>query len=379
MPALAPAREKITSQEIPRGYHGTRKTIEQMAALVDKYSKDVRIRRLAIQIVNGVRERDHRGEVEAIFAWVKNNIRFVQDPYGREWVQSPVKTLEFEAGDCDDISVLAGALVRSIGYNTAFKTIKADKRIPQEFSHVYLMVDIDGRWVAADASQKRPLGWEPPRRWGEKMWGYVGGRFGMVKGNRSRLIGGLGMLSAKAIKQAFLGRKRKAVKAPAPQPVKAPAVKPATASAPVYGQTSLAPAPQSAQLFQPVVRAARDRQITPAAKPILDDDTLIAPRRREPDFFNEPKGEPFDPDTYDYYGDYRDQGAGSYRFTPAEMVFATGEQILEYDPLPDIANANYGDYHRDDRRFGGRTRMRVYPKTENAIKDGTPDLDGGVV
>ena len=67
------------------------------------------------------------------------------------------------------------------------------------------------------------------------------------------------------------------------------------------------------------------------------------------------------------------------RFTPAEMVYATGEQILEYDPLPDVANANYGDYHRDDNRFGGRTRNRIYPKTENAIKDGTPDLDGGTV
>jgi hypothetical protein len=162
--------------KIPGGYLGTKATIHQMKNLVDEGKKKYAIITLASNIVANVPERDQLGEVSALLQWVQGNIRFVNDPFGTEMVQAPEYVISRGAADCDCLSTLLNALAASIGYPTAFKTIKADPRMRGEFSHVYSLIFVNGKWMPADPSQQRPLGWEPERQWGSEVWGYSNGR-----------------------------------------------------------------------------------------------------------------------------------------------------------------------------------------------------------
>lgn len=82
------------------------------------------------------------------FAFLKARIAYVPDPPGIEYIASPRRTIVYgEPGDCDDMSVAAGALLRSQGFPVAFRAIAY--RVP-EFTHVYTMVRISGKWIPFD-------------------------------------------------------------------------------------------------------------------------------------------------------------------------------------------------------------------------------------
>jgi len=53
-----------------------------------------------------------------------------------DFLQFPQQTLEYKAGDCDDLSILYSALLESVGVKTAFITIPG---------HIYMAFDIDMR------------------------------------------------------------------------------------------------------------------------------------------------------------------------------------------------------------------------------------------
>src|SRR4030042_1525181 len=79
-------------------------------------SEEVRI--LAEQITQGKSD-----DIEAVYDWVKGNMRYVPDPAYAELFISPVRMAKnyFEgkpmSGDCDDHSLFCAALLGSIGYN----------------------------------------------------------------------------------------------------------------------------------------------------------------------------------------------------------------------------------------------------------------------
>jgi hypothetical protein len=136
--------------------------------------------------------RDYRCQADRILTWVKKNITFVPDPVseagadqrflgmnpstdqvaeGIEMVQAPMRTLERRAGDCDCIGTLIAALAMSLGIPAQYVTIKSDMRRPEEFSHVYPRLLVNGVWLAADPTvPSSVLGWEPPRQWGKTEW-----------------------------------------------------------------------------------------------------------------------------------------------------------------------------------------------------------------
>lgn len=72
------------------------------------------IRRLAIQITAPY--KNDREKLEAVHTWIRNNIAFIQDTAGAETFQTPQKTLELQGGDCDDLAILARAILASIGF-----------------------------------------------------------------------------------------------------------------------------------------------------------------------------------------------------------------------------------------------------------------------
>ena len=164
-------------EEIPTGFAGTRATVQRMHDFAYKGKVDLSLQKVADSIIqkSGCGNRDYECKAKAIYNFVKKYIRFERDPYGVEMVQEPFVTLKRRAGDCDDHATLITALYGSIGFPYAFKTIKADKTRPDEFSHIYAVVHLPKKgWVGADTSvDQASFGWEPQKYSSSKLW-YAG-------------------------------------------------------------------------------------------------------------------------------------------------------------------------------------------------------------
>lgn len=158
---------RVTTSTTVGGLAGTAATIAAMHALVAEGVRDVRVANLAKSVLADLLRRDYRAEAEALLRWVQSNVRYTRDPStveGLERVSHPIAVLQQGGADCDDLAVLYASLAASVGFAYAFRTIGDDETRPDEFRHVYVVVEVPGRgWAAADPSFEEKLGWEPAR------------------------------------------------------------------------------------------------------------------------------------------------------------------------------------------------------------------------
>jgi transglutaminase-like putative cysteine protease len=158
---------KIVRYRIPQGSRGTLVTARLIAALIRDGAKDFYVRQRAIQIFRqrNVRPRDRYGEIRALFDWVQRNVRYTRDIFRVELLHTARRMLELRAGDCDDMTILLGAMLVSTGHPVRLVLAGFRPNRPHAYSHVYPEVLLDGRWVPIDASTSRPMGWQPPAPW----------------------------------------------------------------------------------------------------------------------------------------------------------------------------------------------------------------------
>jgi transglutaminase-like putative cysteine protease len=146
---------------IPDGVPGTRATLRVMAALVKQYRTNPSVLLTAKTIVRDVPgHKNYSGMVEALHGFVQSRIQYVQDPRGTEMVQTPIKTLEFSQGDCDDQATLLAALLEAVGFKARFVAIKMQLAGP--FVHVYSEVCLGTRWIPLETTEKWAAGKGPP-------------------------------------------------------------------------------------------------------------------------------------------------------------------------------------------------------------------------
>ncbi len=159
-PATAP---RIYLGRIPHGYAGTLRTAGHVKRLIREGAKDFYVRQRAIDILlaQGVRPKHYLREIEALFEWVQRNVRYTKDPFRVEVLHSPRRMLELRAGDCDDMTILLGAMLEAIGHPVRLVLTGPDPLKPRLFSHIYLEVNHRGRWIPLDATMPYPLGWAP--------------------------------------------------------------------------------------------------------------------------------------------------------------------------------------------------------------------------
>ena len=156
---------KITVGKLPPGDAGTARTLAIMAQLAREGSMRREVRETAIDVVRGagVRPHDTRGELAALFRFVRGAVRFTGDVAGVETLQAPHYTLAVMAGDCDDRAILLAALARAIGIPASFRVIAANPRRPGTYSHVYVVAKVQGKDVPLDPTyETTPPGWEHP-------------------------------------------------------------------------------------------------------------------------------------------------------------------------------------------------------------------------
>ena len=192
MPNLAPAvagpqfLPAAITMPLSGGDQGTVETIAQMCRLVDEGSRDPEINRAAIAIVQGSRVPQFAFEAErqAIYRWVRRNIRFFRDIDGKETLRSARETMAVRGGDCDDFTILICALLKTIGQRVRIVTISSNPRAPETFSHVFPEVRNErGRWIPVDAARKAPrYGRGPNHYYRRREWDVEDGSFADVAG-----------------------------------------------------------------------------------------------------------------------------------------------------------------------------------------------------
>lgn len=152
---------------MPRGPRGTLTTARLIARLVRDGAKDFYVRQKAIQILREYRvpAKDRFGEVCALFDWVRRNVRYTRDIFQVELLHGARRMLELRAGDCDDMTILLGAMLISIGHPVRLALVGFRPSRPHIYSHIYPEVNVRNIWLALDATMPRPIGWAPPALW----------------------------------------------------------------------------------------------------------------------------------------------------------------------------------------------------------------------
>lgn len=171
------------------GDQGTAQTVELMRQLVDEALADQNFVNLAVRIVKTVPAYQDMSEVQALYRWVKQNIRFTKDPVTKEKLYPPQQLLKIKAGDCDDISMLLGAFLLALGYPARLITISANPSQPTEFSHVYVEGEVppgSGQWVPMDAARvDSEFGVAPPNYFRKRAWSLTDSTYQDLSGSRA--------------------------------------------------------------------------------------------------------------------------------------------------------------------------------------------------
>jgi len=144
----------IRKMKIPGGKAGTLKTLKLMGKLAARYKSAPAIYQLSRDLVRHLPPKDERSEINALYQFVRDRIRYVKDVKHVETLQTPNQTLKIGQGDCDDKSTLLAALALSIGYAVKFVVVGEGGN----FYHVFPEILIYGEWVPADACEPLPLG-----------------------------------------------------------------------------------------------------------------------------------------------------------------------------------------------------------------------------
>lgn len=154
---------KILVGHIAKGWRGTQQTVAHVQALIRAGAKDFYVRQKAIDIVleQCVRPKDYLGEIQALFHWVQHHIRYTKDTVHVEVLHSAKRMLELRAGDCDDMTILLGAMLEAIGHPVRLVLSGQEPLKPDLFTHIYLEVFHRGRWIPLDATMPYPMGWAP--------------------------------------------------------------------------------------------------------------------------------------------------------------------------------------------------------------------------
>jgi transglutaminase-like putative cysteine protease len=112
-------------------------TLRAMAQLAHAGKKDLRIVKLTREIVRGLEPGDYNSEIQAIYYWVCQNIRYVRDIHDVETVIAPIRVLELGGGDCDDMATLLAAMLMCVGNECRFMVVGFENRQP---THVFCQV-----------------------------------------------------------------------------------------------------------------------------------------------------------------------------------------------------------------------------------------------
>lgn len=176
----------------PRGELSLSARVARINKLIKAGSMHPEIRKIAGAVVAQrcahkqggwcVKEKDWKGEADAIFGFIRRNMRYTRDNAFADTFVAPHRTLFDRAtkdsgaiGDCDDYTITMGALLASIGHDVTSRVgaISNPGDPTPDYNHIWLVDTLpQGGAVARrgaggeyplDASVAMPPGWQAPK------------------------------------------------------------------------------------------------------------------------------------------------------------------------------------------------------------------------
>lgn len=160
----------VTETYIGTGDAAIYATVAKMKDTINISSRNQYVREWAKKIVSRVEVNDKRAEAQAIYEFVRDNVRYTKDPLGYEYLQTPPTLLEDirlyqnnqgdrPIGDCDDMTTLSLTLLKSIGFPVAIKIVSFSDS--KKFGHVYGLAKVGYEWICIDCVRPdQDMGWE---------------------------------------------------------------------------------------------------------------------------------------------------------------------------------------------------------------------------
>jgi hypothetical protein len=145
------------SGDYPEG--GVAEVLSRMAELAREGAAQPAVQQVALKATEHLppdssghaNRRDRRAVARAVYEFVLGAVAYRHDDHGVEQLQTPLASVRIGAGDCDDMAVLAAALLKSLGVPTRFRAIATDAAAPHAFTHVYCQYqDGLGKWRSCD-------------------------------------------------------------------------------------------------------------------------------------------------------------------------------------------------------------------------------------
>ncbi|MEM5806978.1 MAG: transglutaminase family protein [Candidatus Aenigmatarchaeota archaeon] len=158
--------DKIEKLPQSMGDDGIRETLLKMRELIYNTDKNRIVKEKARQLIKDISPLDYEKQIEVIFRWVTNNVKYVRDIRGVEELTSPdiiieniEKKQETHSSDCDDIAMLLSALLRAVGFKTRLEAIALHNNIAYDHARVSVLNPKTNKWIALEGTTKdKPIG-----------------------------------------------------------------------------------------------------------------------------------------------------------------------------------------------------------------------------
>lgn len=140
--------------------------IKTLAQLIEEGSESPVVRQHTMELLNrkGIKSYDHKGEIKAIFEWVRDNITYRRHVICRDSFTTAERVLQLGAGDCDNMVVLVNSMLGSVGLPFGMRIISSSH--DKSYHHIYSLAGLPPhnptQWIPLDATEKLAfVGWEP--------------------------------------------------------------------------------------------------------------------------------------------------------------------------------------------------------------------------
>lgn len=125
-----------------------KKKAEIMKQMLNEGKNSYYVRLLADELISRLPQKDKLAEIKVLHKFVRDNVRYLADPYGKELFTTPDRMArQLLAGrtvqeDCESKAILLASLISQIGLRSAVVII--DARADGIYSHAFARAWLNG-------------------------------------------------------------------------------------------------------------------------------------------------------------------------------------------------------------------------------------------
>lgn len=131
--------------------------------VIDFYTGNPTLVDWAAKIIaaDNVPERNNTALVRSIVKYAQNRVKYFREQPER--FASPLRTIKWGLGDCDDKSILIASTLRSFRIPIRLKFLRfsyfsKSENINKTVQHVYPQAKLDNKWTSLESVHKWPIG-----------------------------------------------------------------------------------------------------------------------------------------------------------------------------------------------------------------------------